>query len=712
MSDPYAFLEEAEKKGHLRPDQVEQFKIIKKRRAFKSLMKMKDEGKLSDEQSAMLGQIDPQKFAGSTTRGGAIARGAVDEASLGFADEVGGFVRGALTDTDIPAATNQIRASSAIAEENRPGSYLGGQIAGGVGSALIPGSAALRIARAGGGIGKRIGASAAAGAATEGVRGFGHAQDVGNDYRALQEQFLNRMRGAAGAAPAGGLIGAAAPVVGRGVEKVAGKIGRAVAGSKIPGAGRRTAEELLDVVLRDKAATGRNLTADAAKPGAGQSDAVLPSLRRMGNESTLADAGGDYQLLAAEAARVAGPENPALARVMTDRAAGAPTRISNELDKNIAPTGTAAKMADRLDARRRTISQQYDEVLGNSGPVDASGLASSIARDANFAGPKIMPILRKYHGALTERGDAVPAKTLHNIRSDFASEIQQMQSRGDNAQAAALSRLLPRFDAALDDVPGYRQVRESYGKELGTRDAIEAGRGAFRGTNRPSSQEFAAQHAARSPDEQRHFRYGMREALDRSAGTNKRGQQGLAALMEQRFNRDTLTGALPPKASRNILDRLGTESTFEGTNKAIASATKSGNRAHFASGLAESNKGTPSMPMQMGVSLLNRLIDASKLSPRRRSLNDVAGRYDSRSDFRLGRVDDRTTAAAENAIKNRGMANQLVNVFSQQGKGRDSVIEGLLRQMSSNERRALEALIAGQVAEQGVRSTAPMFNLR
>lgn len=707
--DNFDFLKSAYEKGQLRPDQAEAFERIKKRRAYKRLKSMARQGKLRPDQVETFNRIDPSSFEGQTTPGTAVTRGAVDEASLGFADEIGGFLRGGFTDAEIPTETARIRADSRIAQEDRPSSYLGGQIGGGVASALVPGSAALRLARAGAGLGKRIGASAAAGAATEGVRGFGQGEGPGDP--ALREAIVRRLGHVPGNALIGGGIGAAAPVVGRGIENVTRRVGNALSGSKIAGVGRRTAEELLDLVLRDRAATGRGITAGVADPRRGSSGALSARLGRMGPDAVLADAGDDYALMAAEAARVGGVANPRLQRALAERAAGAPARIRGELDRSVAPAGTARNMSDRIDARKRAIGQQYDDALANSGPIDASGLISSIQRDAEVAGPTVKPVLSRYLKALEAHGGVVPAKAMHNIRSDFASEIDRLQSQGQNKQAALLTGLLPRFDAALDEVPGYRAAREAYSIEMGLAEALREGESAFKGASRVPPSELAAQMAARSPDARRHFRYGMREGLDRVAGTRAKGEISVADLLDQRYNRGVIDSALRSPEAKRLMNRLETERRFADTAKTVGSAVRSGSRRGFAEGLEEGNKGL-SMPGQMGIGLINRLVDASKLSPRRRTLNDVAGRYDSRADFRLGRIPEGLAAGVESRMRRGGMANQLIDVFSRQGKARNDVVQGLLRQLSSRERRALEAFLAGQFTEQGIRSLAPVVNVR
>ena len=268
----------------------------------------------------MLERVDASQFAGGSSRGGAVARGAASEATLGFGDEIAGAVEGGLTDKSIPEATAQYRAADEIAKMNRPDYYTGGQVAGAVGSALIPGAAAARLTRAGAGLGRRALASGAAGAATEGTRAAGHTQ--GGQTGGVRDLLQGTAIGAAG--------GAIAPPVGALAGRLGGAVMRGIRNTPVPGANPRSADELLNIVRQDATGTGRTLQ-DVGK----QLDAYGP-------EATLADAGGSYGVAAGEAARAAGPQGSGLARLVADRLQGAPGRIQTSLDQNIAPAGRRA----------------------------------------------------------------------------------------------------------------------------------------------------------------------------------------------------------------------------------------------------------------------------------------------------------------------------------------------------------------------------------
>lgn len=88
-------------------------------------------------------------------------RGLAQGASFGFADEITGAIEGALTDKTYEQARDESRANYDKASNANPLTYGAGEIAGGVGTALVPG---LNVAK-GASLATKIGVGAGAGAA-------------------------------------------------------------------------------------------------------------------------------------------------------------------------------------------------------------------------------------------------------------------------------------------------------------------------------------------------------------------------------------------------------------------------------------------------------------------------------------------------------------------------------------------------------------------
>lgn len=96
-----------------------------------------------------------------------------------------------------------------LLESTNPGAALGADIGGAVLGAMLPGGAIGTLGR-GAGLGARVGASAAAGAGMGGTYGFMEGEG-------LSDRLAQGRTGAA----VGGVVGAAVPAVGAGVQKIA-----------------------------------------------------------------------------------------------------------------------------------------------------------------------------------------------------------------------------------------------------------------------------------------------------------------------------------------------------------------------------------------------------------------------------------------------------------------------------------------------------------
>lgn len=144
--------------------------------------------------------------------------GAADAASFGFGDEISGAIGGVVEGLGRPegfqGAYERVRDNSrrmlGQAQEEHPGAFMGGQVAGGVATSFLPGGAALR----GGNLAAKAGKSAAVGAGYGGLYGFGSGD--GDLEQRVNEAGKGAMWGAG--------LGAAGPVIGRGIGKVASKL--------------------------------------------------------------------------------------------------------------------------------------------------------------------------------------------------------------------------------------------------------------------------------------------------------------------------------------------------------------------------------------------------------------------------------------------------------------------------------------------------------
>jgi hypothetical protein len=158
------------------------------------------------------------------TKGQSFGQGFADTGGMGFADEAGAFVGSKLTGNSYDDTLKEMRDIRAGAQEQNPGSYLGGQVAGAVAPAIAGGGGPeilTGIARPGTSLLARMGVGSAAGGIQGGVYGFGSGEDGLED----------RLASGAGGAVSGAVIGGIAPAVSGAVtgtiEKLAGGFNKA-----------------------------------------------------------------------------------------------------------------------------------------------------------------------------------------------------------------------------------------------------------------------------------------------------------------------------------------------------------------------------------------------------------------------------------------------------------------------------------------------------
>jgi len=100
------------------------------------------------------------------------ARGLLQGATLGFADEIAGGIESLFTDKTYEQARDESRKNFATAQEANPLTYGAGELGGGIGTMLIPGLGAAKLAK-GATMGAKLAAGAKAGAKLGGLYAAG-----------------------------------------------------------------------------------------------------------------------------------------------------------------------------------------------------------------------------------------------------------------------------------------------------------------------------------------------------------------------------------------------------------------------------------------------------------------------------------------------------------------------------------------------------------
>jgi hypothetical protein len=131
-------------------------------------------------------------------------RGAAQGLTFGLADEAAGALEAAFSDKSYEQARDESRKAFKEAEKANPGTYLAGDIGGSIATSFIPGLGALNAGK-----GAKLAEVAGKAALQGGLTGFGKSEAEGSELAA------DALQGAA----IGGVLGAGAYGVGKGIEK-------------------------------------------------------------------------------------------------------------------------------------------------------------------------------------------------------------------------------------------------------------------------------------------------------------------------------------------------------------------------------------------------------------------------------------------------------------------------------------------------------------
>jgi len=179
------------------------------------------------------------------TQGESFARGAAQGATLGFADEISGGVEALWNKANgnptefgklYALYRDESRNNFKKAKDENPGSYLGGEIAGGVSTAFVPGVAAAK--------GAKLASIAARAAGVGAASGAGYS-DEDSTKGIVKDALIG--------ASVGGATAAAAPYVGKAVSSLGSKTKDLAEkfGARAIGVERATAKKLGDEKLKE-----------------------------------------------------------------------------------------------------------------------------------------------------------------------------------------------------------------------------------------------------------------------------------------------------------------------------------------------------------------------------------------------------------------------------------------------------------------------------
>lgn len=645
-----------------------------------------------DQQEAIVGDIARKLGLGASTsaqrsepkpkqepkfKGGALgaaALGAQDTASFGFGDELGAAL-GASSEylaskiTGAPARSYSellaaMRNQDERASEENPGSYLAGQVAGGVGQGVGLARAGLSLganaARAGGSLGRVAGASAADGMAIGALQGAGSGEDT-----------AERVSGAVNGGVLGGLLGGAAPYAVAGVSAAAQPIIAPITSR-----------------LRPQDAANRATAAMMRRSGQTTDDVVARLQAAQDDGQTMymaADALGNAgQRQLSSVVRTPNEARQGVVEALQQRQAGQGERLSAYLAEGFDASDTAIQRTSALEAGRAAdASRNYGAARSGAGAVDPSraiqtadlflqpGSTRVLAPQTNIADDSVEAAVRRARSYLTD-GNSV----LTDYNAAFRAKLE-IDNMIDGAKPVVQRHLIP-IRNALDDAlsqasPDYAAARDTFRRQSGVIDAVETGRGAA--SQRTRSADNIRTFDNLNPDERGAFRAGYVdpyisrvESMSSSPTTNK-----ARTLITPKTSEEFEAFAAPGRGQQMGRRIVREQQMFDTANAALGGSKTADNLADA----AELGKFDPSIittalsgrPIAAAVQAVSNLVAEARGMPPQVVQRIARTLMETRPDVLRQILGDAMSSQSANDGR-RALANTILTALSATGAGR------------------------------------------
>lgn len=369
----------------------------------------------STGQPAGVPAFSPQDYS----RSGSAGMGAANATTFGFGDELGSYLGSAISGLPRDQVLSEMRANDAKAQSQNPGSYLAGQIGGGLAQGVATGGAGFgsSAAQAGGTLGRVALGSAIDGSIYGGLQGTGNANG----------DMVDRLKGGGAGALTGGAVGFAAPYIAAGVS----------AGAK------------------------RLVSPFASSP---EREAAVNLLAQEGVPVTAGQRTGSKALQFSESELGGGK-----AAGLMDKQAEAFTNAAMQK-----AGGSGRATPDNLSALYDTLGTGFSDLASrNSLTADkqmANDISLTLKRYGNLLEPQQKPIIKNVVGDLVQRvnanGGKLSGEEYQMIRSDLS---RAAKSTGNQTLSAAFKGIRDALDEAMDrsinpqDVGAWKLLRKQYG---------------------------------------------------------------------------------------------------------------------------------------------------------------------------------------------------------------------------------------------------------
>lgn len=525
---------------------------------------------------------DPK--TGAVTRqfgmGGSAAHGAADTLTFGFGDEVASYLGSAISGLPRDQVLSEIRANQALAQEQNPGSYLTGQLAGGVAQGVASGPLTASARFAGSSLLPRVGAGMVDGLVAGGIYGAGSGTDA--ESRALE---------AAKGGATGLVAGGAFPLLSAGASKVFETARNAMFARPIArqaGADPETLRLLSGV-----------LDADGSLGPMGQAN-----MARAGQEAMLADAGPNARSVLDTAIQRGGPGAVEARQAISSRTDRSAQAIAQALDNSLgAPEGvTAARTAIRQgtaaargsaydDAYKAAIDyadprgQAIENIVKTRVPQSAIAEANALMRAEGHSSSQILAKVADDGSVAFEKLPDV--RQLDYITRGLNEVADQADGAGKLGGTTAKGRAYQNLSGEIRDqlrdlVPAYGKaletaadpIRRSKAVELGskllspsmTRDQVEE---AVRGMTGPERDALAQGVRSQLDDAMANVTRTIQDG-DTGAREAVKAIKGLSS----RANREKLTSAIGKEKADALFEEIDRAATSFDLRASVAENSK------------------------------------------------------------------------------------------------------------------------------------------
>ena len=407
---------------------------------------------------------------------------AVQGATFGHADEIGGGIASLFNDRTYKQNRDQFRTAETLFNDANPVSSTAVEVAGGLPTGLLGVANKANTVKNLTMSGAKLGA----------VAGHGYGESETPEGKAIDI--------ATGTVTAG-VLGAATKPVTELMKAAVSPIRNMIAGSNPSRVGR-------DVV--------RDLTADGLTV-----DEAFARLKQSSPEATLADVGGaNTKQLADLVANTPGAGQNKAVAFLQNRGLSQGSRIMTSAEELL---GKGKSYYDEIDAlllkRGQDAKPLYDEFVNNIDNQVEMGELAQLLKDEPF----LVKIFEKVGKDPLNKLEGVPVNSIRyidTVKKAMKGKADTISRSGDNFKAGNITGAQSRLvDLADTSVPGYAEARKAFAVPSGQMDAMADGRKFMKGDHELTARKIETLSAA----DKEGFLAGVLREIDNiimSAGDN------------------------------------------------------------------------------------------------------------------------------------------------------------------------------------------------